>query len=244
MTPPPAAGPVPGALNFRDVGGLAAGSSVTRSGVLFRSGHLAHLDDHDREGLRALGIRRVIDLRADDEVRWEPSRLGDLDLRSVRVPMFAGSVASFFDRDVDLDALYRSLIDEAADRVVDVVRAILVEQPVLVHCTVGKDRTGLTVALALAAAGVEEEAVISDYARTEALLPAARNARVLAHLRARYPHARHLEQLATASPAEAMRTVLGDLRASHGSPTGFLRAHGLTDAEVGELRTVLVRRDD
>ena len=43
-----AAWSVSGALNFRDVGGLPAGSGVTRSGVLFRSGNLARLDDAGR----------------------------------------------------------------------------------------------------------------------------------------------------------------------------------------------------
>ena len=52
------------------------------------------------------------------------------------------------------------------------MRGIIADQPVLVHCTVGKDRTGVTVALTLAAAGVDDdEAVVADYARTEELLP-------------------------------------------------------------------------
>ncbi|MFP3381581.1 tyrosine-protein phosphatase, partial [Bacillus sp. SIMBA_069] len=40
------------------------------------------------------------------------------------------------------------------------------EDPVLVHCTAGKDRTGLVVALALLAAGVDREDVVADYAQT------------------------------------------------------------------------------
>ena len=39
---------VPGALNFRDVGGLRAGDGTTRSGILYRSGQLARLDDSGR----------------------------------------------------------------------------------------------------------------------------------------------------------------------------------------------------
>src|SRR6202012_6061 len=37
---------------------------------------------------------------------------------------------------------------------------------VLVHCAAGKDRTGMVCALALAAAGVEREAIVADYALT------------------------------------------------------------------------------
>ncbi len=41
--------------------------------------------------------------------------------------------------------------------------------PVLIHCTHGKDRTGLTVALLLACVGVEEQDIIADYVASEAL---------------------------------------------------------------------------
>ena len=34
------------------------------------------------------------------------------------------------------------------------------------HCTAGKDRTGLVVALALEAAGVERTAVVADYTQS------------------------------------------------------------------------------
>ena len=36
------------------------------------------------------------------------------------------------------------------------------------HCAVGKDRTGFTVALALAAVGVDDELIVADYAKTYA----------------------------------------------------------------------------
>ncbi|MCR2813513.1 tyrosine-protein phosphatase [Microbacterium sp. zg.Y1090] len=231
---------VAGALNFRDVGGLPARAGVTRSGVLFRSGNLARLDDSGRATLRELGLRRVIDLRADDEVALEPSLVDGLGLETLRLPLFTGSAASFFEQDVCLDDFYRALLDEAADRVVEVVRGVLANQPVLVHCTVGKDRTGVTVALTLAAAGVAEDAVVADYARTEALLPPQRNARVLAYLRSQHPQSRHLEELATKSPAAAMRTLLDGLRERYGAPVEFLRAHGLGDDEIAELTSVLV----
>ena len=234
---------VPGAMNFRDVGGLAAGGGRTRSGVLFRSGNLAHLESTGRSALSDLGIRRVIDLREDDEVLYAPSRIDGLGIQTQRVPLFLGSVGSFFDEDLTLDELYRLLIDESAAGVVDVVRGILADQPVLVHCTVGKDRTGVTVAVALRAAGVDERAVVADYARTEGLLPAARNRQILAWLQARHPDAVNLEDLATRSPAPVMRAALARIDAAYGSPSDYLRAHGLADDELAELQRVLVVHD-
>lgn len=231
---------VSGAMNFRDVGGLPAGSGSTRGGVLFRSGNLRHVDDAGFETLRGLGLRRVVDLRDDDEVRHAPSRLAGLDLDVQRVPLFLGSVESFFARDVSLGELYDELISGSATRIVDAVRAIAGAQPVLVHCTVGKDRTGVTVAIALAAAGVDRDAVVDDYARTESLLPAERNRRIVSGIRAFHPENRHAEELATRSPAPVMRALLERLDAEYGSPADFLRAHGVTDGELARLRDALV----
>ncbi len=227
-------------LNFRDVGGLPAGSAVTRSGVLFRSGNLARLDDDGRRELSARGLRRIIDLREDDELARDPSRIDGLTVDTVRAPLFLGSTTSFFTHDVSLAEMYRGLVDGAAERIVEIVRAVIADQPVLVHCTVGKDRTGITVALILAAVGVEDDAVIADYARTETLLPPERNERVLSFLRSLHPEAVHLEDLATRSPAPVMRALLDDLTERFGAPTDYLRAHGLADDEIEELRRVLL----
>lgn len=231
---------VSGATNFRDVGGLPAGSGRTRSGVLFRSGNLRHVDDEGLETLRALGLRRIVDLRDDDEVRHAPSRLTGLDVDVRRLPLFLGSVESFFERDISLGELYDELISDSPARIVAAVRAIAGAQPVLVHCTVGKDRTGVTVAIALAAAGVDRDAVVADYARTESLLPAERNRLIVPGIRALHPENRHAEELATRSPAPVMRALLERLDAEHGSPAGFLRAHGVTDDELAGLRDALV----
>ncbi|GAA1742012.1 tyrosine-protein phosphatase [Microbacterium paludicola] len=229
---------VPGAVNFRDIGGLPAGGSRTRSGVLYRSGNLAGVDEVGGVAFRELGVRRVIDLRSDDEVAHAPSRVGDVE--TLRVPLFLGSVTSFFVEDISLAQMYRALLERSGDRLVTAIRGILGAEPVVIHCTVGKDRTGITVALALAAAGVDEDAVVADYALTEQNLPAWRGDRMLARIREAYPDAKHLEELATKSPAPVMRDVLAQVRAEHGSAGDYLRAHGMTDDELAQLRRTLI----
>jgi protein-tyrosine phosphatase len=44
--------------------------------------------------------------------------------------------------------------------------------PILVHCTAGKDRTGVAMAVLLTTLGVPRQTVVEDYALTEKLVPA------------------------------------------------------------------------
>lgn len=231
---------ISGAVNLRDVGGLPAGAGLTRSRVLYRSGELSRLDDAGVTSLGSLGLRRIIDLRADEEVSYAPSRVEGLDLRLQRVPLFLGSMSSFFTEDVSLDELYARLVDDSAAGIVDVVRGIVEDQPVLVHCTVGKDRTGVTVALTLAAAGVDEDAVIADYARSEGLLSPERNRRIVTFLQSAHPDARHVVDLATRSPGPVMRRLLDGIVQRHGTVKEYLQANGLGADELAELHRVLV----
>ncbi|ODT10044.1 MAG: protein tyrosine phosphatase [Microbacterium sp. SCN 70-18] len=217
-------------MNLRDVGGLRAGGGITRERTLYRSGTLAHLADDGVAALSRLSLRRVVDLRDAAEVPVE------------RVPLFLGSVTSFFAEDIGLEEMYRRIVDDSSDAVVRAVRAVVVDQPVLVHCTVGKDRTGVTVAVALSAAGVDRDEVVADYARTAALLPVERTRAVIDWLRAQHPGSTNLEQLVAGSPADVMERLLGRIDAEYGSARDYLLAHGLSDDEVVELGRVLVAR--
>ena len=232
---------VPGTVNFRDVGGLPATSGLTRSGVLYRSGSLANLEAAGRERMSTLKLRRSIDLRDEQEVTRQPSLIDGIDVERLRVPIFHGSSASFFDDDLSLTDMYRTIVADSHDRVVQVVRGVLEHQPVVGHGTAGKDRTGVTVAMALSAAGVERDAVIADYARTADYISPELSARVVAHLRSLHPgNSSNLEELAAMSPARVMHALLADIDRDFGSPTEYLRAGGLDDSDIAELRRVLV----
>ncbi|CAH0161525.1 Tyrosine-protein phosphatase [Microbacterium sp. Bi98] len=228
---------VDGVNNFRDVGGMLADGGRIRSGVLLRSGQLSAATTAGVNEVRRR-VAHIVDLRDGEEVAAEPTEIEGPD--TTHLPLFLGSVRSFFETDTSLEDLYLHLLEESGDRLVAAIRIIAEGEPTLVHCTVGKDRTGVTVALALAAAGADREAIVADYALTESLLPAERSQRIAAYLRSQHPQAVHAVALATQSPAPVMRALLEQVDERWGSAAGYLRANGMTDQELEALRRALV----
>lgn len=228
---------IEGAWNVRDVGGIPAGTGRVRSGALLRSGNLAGVTEAGAEALRA-HIRHIIDLRAEAETSFHPTAVTGVPITNL--PLFIGSTMSFMQRDATLDELYGQMLEEGAVRIVEAMRIIGTGVPALVHCTVGKDRTGVTVALALTAVGADREAVIADYALTESQLPAAFVQPMLDYLRAQFPASVNLASLASQSPAPVMRRLLEGIDAEFGSVASFLRENGLSTVELADLRRALV----
>lgn len=228
---------IEGVFNVRDVGGMPANGGRIRFGALLRAGQLSGATTSGAAALRAR-VQHIVDLRDGEEVAAEPSEIEGPD--TTHLPLFLGSVRSFFEADTSLDDLYLHLLEESGERLADAIRIIAAGERTLVHCTVGKDRTGVTVALALSAVGADREAVIADYALTESQLPAQRSQRIADYLRTQHPEAVHAVALATQSPAPVMRRLLEQVDERWGSAAGYLRAQGMTDAELAALSAALV----
>lgn len=229
--------PVDGVFNVRDVGGIPAKGGRIRDGVLLRSGNLASASPAGAAEL-AGRVQQIVDLRDDQEVATQPS--ARTDVPTTHLPLFLGSVASFFSDDSSLEDLYQHLLEQSGERITDAVRVIARGPSTLVHCTVGKDRTGVTVALALSAVGADREAVIADYALTESQLPPERNRQIIEFLQTQHPEAKHAVALATQSPAPVMRALLAGVDERWGSAAAYLSANGMTDEELAALRETLV----
>ena len=235
--------PVPGTYNFRDVGGLPAATGTVREGVLFRSDGLHRLGEAGRAELRELGVGIVIDLRDENEARLMPDDLHGLDVEVLSLPVFEGSGASQGSGGISLDALYERIVTQHASVVVSALREIASagERSVVVHCTAGKDRTGVVVALALLAAGVDREAVIEDYARTESNLAGEWLEEMVA-LVGRYgvPDSPELRVLMGGSPREAIEGVIETIERDHGSTREYLLVAGLSLHDLAALERLLI----
>lgn len=228
---------LPGVINARGVGRLP---------WLYRAASLDGMPASGAQELAERGIGLVIDLR--DGVERGTAGAGDAHgVRIARVPIYGDEVAGP-PRTGSLDGLYRRILDEHGDRVAEAVGLIARSgTPVLVHCTAGKDRTGLIVAVALAATGFGDEEIIADYVLSEAEVRPARAALVadtLAALDLEDAEYDQAVQLHLASPAEAIAGALAHLRSEHGGAAAYLTARGLADDALDRLARLLGGRID
>jgi protein-tyrosine phosphatase len=167
-----------GAVNFRDLGGYAAGAGrQTRWRQVYRADNLAGLTEDDLIRLEDLGLRALIDFRLPAERDASPDRLpqgssirrveagfipaGTLEMLAlVKAGTIAASelerwvIAQYRLFCVDHTEEYRQTFAVALDPK---------SYPLLLHCTSGKDRTGFAAALVLLALGVSRDTVIEDY---------------------------------------------------------------------------------
>lgn len=172
-----------GGHNFREVGGLPAGPGARlRRGLIWRSAGLDRLTQADCEVILDLGIRTIADLRTESErlLFPTPSALAD----HVRILTWTSEAeaesrhANAAWRDMPLDELRATMV-LAYPRIADghrphakgLIQAIADGgAPALVHCTAGKDRTGVLVALLLDLVGVPRDLILDDYELTGAHL--------------------------------------------------------------------------
>ena len=228
-----------GCFNVRDLGGLPTrDGGRTRAGAVIRSDSVDNLTDAGWEAMRAHGVRTVVDLRNDDEVeRFARARAAQVP--RVRVPIDDVDDAEFWrwcwDNDLDGSPLYfRPFLERKAGRCVAAVTAVAEAAPggVVVHCGVGRDRTGLVSLLLLSLAGVDAEHIADDYEASRARLTPAWSTWGIPDQQPEIDAAlgRH-----RTTARDALLSLLADLDVE-----ARLRAAGLTDAQVTALRARLV----
>lgn len=169
-------------LNFRDIGGLPAyGNKTVRPGVLFRSeGPASFAEDHHAE-LAAMGFRSVADLRSELERDKAPHRWCEPGCSLLNLDMNTDLRAQGEDMWMALgrDPTAARASEVMAQNYGQMPRAFLPHLPVmteallggdvpmLVHCTAGKDRTGVVIALFLELAGVARDVIVQDYLKSD-----------------------------------------------------------------------------
>jgi protein-tyrosine phosphatase len=163
-------------LNFRDVGGYATsdGRRIKR-GMLYRSEGPASFNSAHRSELAQLQVRSICDLRSPAErvaapndwtgtarlfnlgltndLRSKPGAGGELRDDPTESGVRAAMLLNYSQIPAALHPYWRDLTDSLIEG----------ETPLLIHCTAGKDRTGVLVALLLELLGVPHDTVVADY---------------------------------------------------------------------------------
>lgn len=228
---------IDGVPNFRDIGGYATmdGGQVQR-GRVYRSGSLHGLTDAGWAALQTLNVQVICDLRGHNEMTDSPDNLPEdapqrtlklsiepenRPLQQLRLLLFA--------RHRLPEIMMRGYVEVGLRDHSYVIKTIFEQVaqqenlPLLIHCTAGKDRTGLSAALLLKTAGVDDETVIADYTLS--------NLNYATYRRFAEDVARRLwffgvqpddlRPLLT-SRAETMRAILDHISAEYGSIAGYL----------------------
>lgn len=171
--------------NLRDLGGLpTTGGARLRTGVLLRSSALAVLTPAGAQALTALhGPGSYADLRTDHEIDRDkgPDQLLAHGWTWHRLPVRDRAPGDTGDTPEDQLRRHRDALPQYLERTEQVARLLPTAHPVIVGCSLGKDRTGLVVALLLRALGVSRTAIAADFALSNPLLAAGRH-----HLPARW----------------------------------------------------------
>lgn len=232
-----------GAVNFRDLGGYqAADGRRIRWRTLFRADGLSRLSPADRRVIRQLGVATVIDLRTTAELEGGRFPVEEIPVGFHHVPLLddVPSLEKFEMTPGMLASQYQQIARDAAHQIARVLTIVAERHahPVIVHCTAGKDRTGVLVAVLLGVLGVDDEAIVHDYALSAQAMVALRKKLV-----ERYPEGKEAIEGATevfsAAPTNISR-LLEDLRADYGSIEAYAAAAGAGPAVVTALRDTLL----
>ncbi|KAK5814996.1 protein-tyrosine phosphatase-like protein [Linnemannia elongata] len=173
---------VGGVLNFRTIGDIwipsqADGTvSYLRPGIIYRCADISKPTPEGIKVLEALNITDVFDLRSNSETERRGTFEGEKIRRhhtpvfaevdyspaqiALRFKMYLGGTEGFAQAYMSMMPNIRNFFPPVLEHIVKK------KTPFIVHCTAGKDRTGVTCALLQMICGVDEEQIAWEYELT------------------------------------------------------------------------------
>jgi protein-tyrosine phosphatase len=240
---------------------------------LFRSSELSKLDGAGRRMMTELGISDVADLRSHAELQRRGAGAVPADVVVHHLPFPEVSHSHDAAAEAPHESSWQKMMTEYSDEdpavaatrwmtaeyerfptlggalraVRQIITTIGEGRPVLVHCFAGKDRTGFAVAVALEAAGVTRDAILTDYLRSNDAVATLRR-HILETMGSRdgitdeavsFAESRLTDEVLGVREQYLVsaRRVLDE---THGGLDGYLQAAGVSDADVTRLRSRLL----
>lgn len=215
---------VAGCVNLRDLGGQPTRrGEVLATGRLFRGAQPAS-PGSAADLVRAMGLRRIVDLRMDEEAEDAGAPALPEGCEWIRLPLF-DTIQPQWPNPVDRTppttaGRYFEMAQagtSAIARVVDLLGDVS-SRPTLIHCVAGRDRTGIVVACLLDLVDVPDAAIAADYALSS----------VVDDAEGRKAH------------PDNILILLHLIRARFGSVRGMLLSAGASAASLDRLHAALV----
>ncbi|OGO00583.1 MAG: hypothetical protein A2Y58_00885 [Chloroflexi bacterium RBG_13_51_52] len=237
-------------INFRDIGGYKTRQDKTVAWRrLFRSGDLRRITENDLKKLKEeIRLATIIDLRSAEEIERQGVGIpAGADIKYYNVSFITdggnreaderrfrtfSNMGQFY-LDIVRDKLFGGRIIKAMEIIAETEN-----HPLVFHCAIGKDRTGILAAVLLNILGVKDKDVIKDYTLSgpymEDLLKRIRSDPKMAANAAPLP-----DYFWKASP-ESMELFLTTLRKEYDSIPGYLETMGAADSLTERLKKTLL----
>ncbi len=164
--------------NFRFLGGInnSEGKKLKDS-LIYRSGNLHQLKSRSFDEFEKFNINKVIDLRTKQEIIKEPDQIPknisyknypafedkNNEMANAKKLALKGKISAN-DADKRMIKFYTDYISENPEVIKKIITEILdSQQPILYHCTAGKDRTGMITALILKILKFDDSVIFEEY---------------------------------------------------------------------------------
>lgn len=239
--------PFSGCFNFRDIGGYAAmNRSTVKWGMYFRAGRQDRMSPDDKHKLQDLNVATQIDLRKLDEIsdqgRGPLEAMGASYHNLAVIPEGGGDQLARLVGDTGISGKrYLAYLEFGADTWLQMFElfADASKLPIVIHCTAGKDRTGVSTAFLLSVLGVDRSIIEADYLLTN--IDVGRQADFIEQT-VGFPAGmdRAAMMAAAGVPETAMKDFLDGLDERWGGALGYLSHIGVTENTLQAVRAAFL----
>ena len=232
-----------GCFNFRDIGGyLNQDGKKVKRGLYFRAGRQDRMTNKDLAQLSDLNISTQIDLRKQEEVLDQGrGPLEDMGAKYINISVIPEGGSEKLNKLVGDTGIsgkrYLGYLEFGPTSWLRLFGILADEEnlPVLLHCTAGKDRTGVSTAFLLSVLGVSRDIIEADYLLTN--LDTERQADFIEST-VGYPEGYNREKMISIAgvPKDAMKDFLDGVESKWGSVIEYLKKIGVTQEQMDQVR--------
>ena len=232
-----------GCFNFRDIGGyLTKEGKKIKKGIYFRTGRQDRMSEKDLAELKNLKISTQIDLRKPEEILDQgKGPLENMGADYINIPIIPEGGSDQLSRLVGDTGIsgkrYLGYLEFGPESWLKIFEILANKDslPVVLHCTAGKDRTGVSTAFLLSVLGVDRDLIEADYKLTN--LDTERQADFIENSGG-FPEGvdREAMILAAGVPEDAMTVFLDGVESRWGSVLGYLEEIGITKNQMNVIR--------